>query len=172
MTLTNFVNGQKLYADTDPAGNQTLNAVVTVVNANTFTDNTRPSGNFGTVSVRSLALGSVAIPPAIPTITGTIVAGSPTDQLLQFLAARGDIINSTTTGAAAATAFLFDGPITGTVGVPSTVYTLSVPGTLAAATTFTPISSGGTLQVTVGPKPNEQWGAAPEDAPPSLSDGK
>jgi putative alpha-1,2-mannosidase len=37
---------------------------------------------------------------------------------------------------------------------------------------FPSISSGGTLQVTVGPKPNEQWGAAPQDAPPSLSDAK
>jgi len=37
---------------------------------------------------------------------------------------------------------------------------------------FPSISSGGTLHVTVGPKPNEQWGAAPEDAPPSLSDAK
>jgi len=35
---------------------------------------------------------------------------------------------------------------------------------------FHSIASGGTLSVVVGPQPNEHWGAAPEDAPPSLSD--
>lgn len=37
---------------------------------------------------------------------------------------------------------------------------------------FDSIASGGTLTVAVGPEPNEHWGAAPEDAPPSLSDPK
>jgi predicted alpha-1,2-mannosidase len=35
---------------------------------------------------------------------------------------------------------------------------------------FKSIADGGTLRVAVGPKPNEKWGAAPDDAPPSLSD--
>ena len=35
---------------------------------------------------------------------------------------------------------------------------------------FKSIADGGTLKVAVGPKPNEQWGAANDDAPPSLSD--
>jgi predicted alpha-1,2-mannosidase len=37
---------------------------------------------------------------------------------------------------------------------------------------FHSIAAGGMLKVAVGPKPNESWGAAPEDAPPSLSDEK
>lgn len=37
---------------------------------------------------------------------------------------------------------------------------------------FHAIAAGGTLKVAVGPTPNEKWGAAPEDAPPSLSDEK
>lgn len=37
---------------------------------------------------------------------------------------------------------------------------------------FRSIAAGGTLKVAVGPTPNEKWGAAPEDAPPSLSDEK
>jgi len=37
---------------------------------------------------------------------------------------------------------------------------------------FHSITAGGTLKVAVGPKPNEKWGAAPEDAPPSLSNEK
>ena len=37
---------------------------------------------------------------------------------------------------------------------------------------FHSIAAGGALKVAVGPKPNEKWGAAPEDAPPSLSDEK
>jgi predicted alpha-1,2-mannosidase len=37
---------------------------------------------------------------------------------------------------------------------------------------FQSITAGGQLKVTVGPNPNEQWGAAPEDAPPSLSNEK
>jgi predicted alpha-1,2-mannosidase len=37
---------------------------------------------------------------------------------------------------------------------------------------FHSIAAGGTLKVAVGSKPNEKWGAAPEDAPPSLSDEK
>ena len=35
---------------------------------------------------------------------------------------------------------------------------------------FRSIADGGTLKVAVGPKPNEKWGAAPDDAPPSLTD--
>ena len=35
---------------------------------------------------------------------------------------------------------------------------------------FRSIADGGTLNVAVGPKPNEKWGAAPDDAPPSLTD--
>jgi predicted alpha-1,2-mannosidase len=35
---------------------------------------------------------------------------------------------------------------------------------------FKSIADGGTLKVAVGPKPNEKWGAAPDDAPPSLSE--
>jgi predicted alpha-1,2-mannosidase len=35
---------------------------------------------------------------------------------------------------------------------------------------FGDISAGGKLQFAVGPKPNESWGSAPEDAPPSLSE--
>lgn len=35
---------------------------------------------------------------------------------------------------------------------------------------FKSIADGGTLKLAVGSKPNEKWGAAPEDAPPSLSD--
>jgi predicted alpha-1,2-mannosidase len=35
---------------------------------------------------------------------------------------------------------------------------------------FPSIAAGGTLRVVVGTKPNEQWGAAPEDVPPSLSE--
>jgi predicted alpha-1,2-mannosidase len=37
---------------------------------------------------------------------------------------------------------------------------------------FRSIAAGGALHVVVGTKPNQQWGAAPEDAPPSLSDEK
>ncbi len=37
---------------------------------------------------------------------------------------------------------------------------------------FHSIAAGGSLKMEVGPKPNERWGAAPEDAPPSLSDEK
>lgn len=37
---------------------------------------------------------------------------------------------------------------------------------------FRSISAGGTLNVATGTKPNERWGAAPEDAPPSLSDAR
>ncbi len=37
---------------------------------------------------------------------------------------------------------------------------------------FPSIAAGGTLHVVVGTKPNQKWGAAPEDAPPSLTDGK
>jgi putative alpha-1,2-mannosidase len=37
---------------------------------------------------------------------------------------------------------------------------------------FRSIAAGGALHVVVGPEPNQQWGAAPEDAPPSLSDKK
>jgi predicted alpha-1,2-mannosidase len=37
---------------------------------------------------------------------------------------------------------------------------------------FKSISAGGTLHVALGTRPNESWGAAPEDAPPSLSDAK
>ena len=37
---------------------------------------------------------------------------------------------------------------------------------------FQDISSGGTLHFTLGPNPNHAWGAAPKDAPPSLSDGQ
>jgi predicted alpha-1,2-mannosidase len=37
---------------------------------------------------------------------------------------------------------------------------------------FHSIAEGGTLHVTVGSAPNRQWGAAPADAPPSLSDEK
>jgi predicted alpha-1,2-mannosidase len=37
---------------------------------------------------------------------------------------------------------------------------------------FHSIANGGTLKVAVGSEPNEKWGAAPEDAPPSLSDEK
>jgi putative alpha-1,2-mannosidase len=37
---------------------------------------------------------------------------------------------------------------------------------------FRSIATGGTLHVVVGPRPNQRWGAAPEDAPPSLSDEK
>ncbi|MGH9588895.1 MAG: glycoside hydrolase domain-containing protein, partial [Terracidiphilus sp.] len=35
---------------------------------------------------------------------------------------------------------------------------------------FRAISAGGTLRFNVGANPNESWGAAPADAPPSLSD--
>jgi predicted alpha-1,2-mannosidase len=37
---------------------------------------------------------------------------------------------------------------------------------------FHSIAAGGTLHVVDGAKPNQQWGAAPQDAPPSLSDEK
>lgn len=37
---------------------------------------------------------------------------------------------------------------------------------------FQQIRAGGTLHVVLGPDPNRSWGAAPEDAPPSLSDEK
>jgi putative alpha-1,2-mannosidase len=37
---------------------------------------------------------------------------------------------------------------------------------------FQSIAAGGTLRVTVGPKPNRNWGSAPTDAPPSLSDAR
>ena len=37
---------------------------------------------------------------------------------------------------------------------------------------FPSIAAGGTLRIAVGTNPNEKWGAAPEDAPPSLSDEK
>lgn len=37
---------------------------------------------------------------------------------------------------------------------------------------FRDISAGGTLHFVVGSKPDEQWGAAQDDAPPSLSDEK
>ena len=37
---------------------------------------------------------------------------------------------------------------------------------------FSDMSNGGTLNFTTGPNPNKQWGAAPADAPPSLSDEK
>ncbi len=35
---------------------------------------------------------------------------------------------------------------------------------------FKSIADGGTMKVAVGPKPNEKWGAAADDAPPSLMD--
>lgn len=35
---------------------------------------------------------------------------------------------------------------------------------------FHDIAAGGSLQFTLGQRPNEHWGAAPQDAPPSLSD--
>jgi predicted alpha-1,2-mannosidase len=35
---------------------------------------------------------------------------------------------------------------------------------------FKSIADGGALKVAVGPKPNEKWGAAADDAPPSLSE--
>ncbi len=35
---------------------------------------------------------------------------------------------------------------------------------------FKSIADGGTLKVAVSSKPNEKWGAAPQDAPPSLND--
>ena len=35
---------------------------------------------------------------------------------------------------------------------------------------FQSIAAGGRLSIVVGPDPNKQWGAAPADAPPSLSD--
>jgi predicted alpha-1,2-mannosidase len=35
---------------------------------------------------------------------------------------------------------------------------------------FQSIAAGGTLHLAVGPKPNPEWGSAPKDAPPSLSD--
>jgi predicted alpha-1,2-mannosidase len=35
---------------------------------------------------------------------------------------------------------------------------------------FKSIAAGGALKVAVGPKPNEKWGAAADDAPPSLSE--
>ena len=34
---------------------------------------------------------------------------------------------------------------------------------------FHAITAGGTLHFTMGAKPNESWGSAPKDAPPSLS---
>jgi hypothetical protein len=37
---------------------------------------------------------------------------------------------------------------------------------------FHSIAAGGTLHVAVQSKPNDQWGAAPDDAPPSLSEEK
>lgn len=37
---------------------------------------------------------------------------------------------------------------------------------------FHNISQGGTLHFHLGPMPNKQWGAAPSDAPPSLSNQK
>jgi predicted alpha-1,2-mannosidase len=37
---------------------------------------------------------------------------------------------------------------------------------------FRSIAAGGALHVVAGTRPNQQWGAAPEDAPPSLSDEK
>jgi predicted alpha-1,2-mannosidase len=37
---------------------------------------------------------------------------------------------------------------------------------------FHSIANGGTLRYTVGARPNESWGSAPNDAPPSLSDEK
>jgi len=37
---------------------------------------------------------------------------------------------------------------------------------------FPSIAAGGRLKIAVGETPNEKWGAAPDDAPPSLSDGK
>ncbi len=37
---------------------------------------------------------------------------------------------------------------------------------------FGAISNGGTLRFTLGANPNHAWGAAPQDAPPSLSDEK
>ncbi len=37
---------------------------------------------------------------------------------------------------------------------------------------FKSISAGGTLHFTLGTNPNESWGAAPTDAPPSLSDAQ
>jgi putative alpha-1,2-mannosidase len=33
----------------------------------------------------------------------------------------------------------------------------------------TDIAGGGTLILEMGPAPNQQWGSAPEDAPPSMS---
>ena len=38
--------------------------------------------------------------------------------------------------------------------------------------TFKDISNGGALHFTLGSNPNHAWGAAPKDAPPSLSDGR
>jgi predicted alpha-1,2-mannosidase len=35
---------------------------------------------------------------------------------------------------------------------------------------FSDITSGGTLHFTLGSAPNKQWGSAPEDSPPSLTD--
>jgi putative alpha-1,2-mannosidase len=37
---------------------------------------------------------------------------------------------------------------------------------------FNAISAGGTLHFALGTEPNQSWGAAPGDAPPSLSDTK
>lgn len=37
---------------------------------------------------------------------------------------------------------------------------------------FSDISSGGTLQFALGSKPNKSWGAAPNDAPPSISESR
>lgn len=42
-------------------------------------------------------------------------------------------------------------------------------GQVLSKTWFThdELMSGATLELEMGPKPNKQWGAAPEDAPPS-----
>ncbi len=34
------------------------------------------------------------------------------------------------------------------------------------------IADGGTLALDMGPTPNRQWGSAPADAPPSMSNGE
>jgi predicted alpha-1,2-mannosidase len=37
---------------------------------------------------------------------------------------------------------------------------------------YADMTHGGTLQFTLGPNPNQSWGAAPDDAPPSISQAK